>query len=355
MKGSAATALYGSRASAGVIMITTKRGKILKEGEKAPIGVSLSSGFTFSKIDKSTFPTYQDQYGAGYGYGDPPAFAFRTTSGSLTTNDPINDPLVRWVQTTEDASFGPKFDGQPIWGWYSVDPESPWYKQSKPWEFTKNGPITFFETPLTYTNTIAIEKATDFSSVRLSYTNYNSKGLQPNSSLKRNNVVLSGQWNINKRLTVSGTANYIIQNGKGRNGTGYNGNIVTNFRQWQQTNLDFKDLKTAYELTHRNLTWNYNSSLNYPIYTNNPYWDAYENYETDQRNRFIGNASVNYKVAGWLDVYGRISADSYYELQEERRAVGSVFYALWTCERSRQSHSQVIFAGIILSASTILT
>ncbi len=323
LKGSAATALYGSRASAGVIMITTKRGKILNEGENAPIGVSLSSGFTFSKIDISTFPTYQDQYGAGYGYGDPPAFAFRTTSGSLTTNDPINDPLVRWVQTTEDASFGPEFDGQPIWGWYSVDPESPWYKQSKPWEFTKNGPITFFETPLAYTNTIAIDKATDFSSVRLSFTNYNATGLQPNSSLKRNNVTLSGQWNINKRLTVSGTANFIKQNGKGRNTTGYNGNIVTNFRQWQETNLDFKDLKTAYELTKRNLTWNYNSSLNYPIYSDNPYWDAYENYETDSRNRFIGNASVNYKIADWLDAYGRISADSYYEMQEERRAVGS--------------------------------
>jgi TonB-linked SusC/RagA family outer membrane protein len=324
LKGSAATALYGSRASAGVIMITTKRGKILKEGEKAPIGVSLSTGFTFSKIDKSTFPTYQGQYGAGYGYGDPPAFAYRTTSGSLTTNDPINDPLVRWVQTTEDASFGPAFDGQPIWGWYSVDPESPWYKQSKPWEFTKNGPITFFETPVTYTNTLAIEKATDFSAVRLSYTNYSATGLQPNSSLKRDNVTLSGQWNINKRLTVSGTANYIKQNGKGRNVTGYNGNIVTNFRQWQQTNLDFKDLKTAYDLTQRNLTWNYNSALNYPIYSNNPYWDAYQNYETDGRTRFIGNASVNYKVADWLDVYGRVSADSYSELQEERRAVGSV-------------------------------
>ena len=324
LKGSAATALYGSRASAGVIMITTKKGTILKEGEKAPIGVSLSSGFTLSTIDKSTFPTYQDQYGAGYGYGDPPDFALRTTTGSLTTNDPINDPLVRWVQTTEDASYGPRFDGQPVWGWYSVDPESPWYKQSRPWEFTKNGPITFFETPLIYTNTIAIEKATDFSSVRLSYTNYNGKGLQPNSSLKRNNVVLSGQWNINKRLTVSGIANYIVQKGKGRNVTGYNGNIVTNFRQWQQTNLDFKDLKTAYDLTQRNLSWNYNSDLNFPLYSDNPYWDAYQNYETDGRTRFIGNASINYKVADWLDVYGRISADSYVEMQEERRAVGSV-------------------------------
>ena len=324
LKGSAATALYGSRASAGVIMITTKRGKILAEGEKAPIGVSLSSGFTISSIDKSTFPTYQDQYGAGYGYGDPPAFAYRTSSGSLTTSDPVNDPLVRWLQTQEDASFGPKFDGLPIWGWYSVDPESPWYKQSKPYEYTKNGPITFFEKPMTYTNTVAIDKATDFSSLRFSYTNYNTQGLLPNSSLKRNNVMLNGQWNVNKRLTVTGTANYILQKGKGRNATGYNGNITTNFRQWQQTNLDFMDLKTVYDLTGRNLTWNYNSSLNYPIFTNNPYWDAYQNYETDSRNRFIGNASVNYKVTNWLDVFGRISADSYYELQEERRAVGSV-------------------------------
>ena len=324
LKGSAATALYGSRASAGVIMITTKKGKILREGEKAPIGISLSSSFTFGKIDKSTFPTYQKLYGPGYGYGDPPAFAYRTTSGSLTTSDPVNDPLVRWIQTTEDASFGPAFDGQPVWGWYSVDPESPWYKQSKPYEFSKHGPITFFETPMTFTNSVAIEKATDFSSVRLSYTNYDTKGLQPNSSLKRHNLSLSGTWNITKKLTAAADASYILLNGKGRNATGYNGNIVTNFRQWQEVNLDFHDLKTAYELTHRNLTWNYNSALNYPIYSDNPYWDAYENYETDSRNRFIGDASVNYKITDWIDLFGRVSADTYYEMQEERRAVGSV-------------------------------
>ncbi|HEX2967515.1 MAG TPA: SusC/RagA family TonB-linked outer membrane protein [Bacteroidales bacterium] len=324
LKGSAATALYGSRASAGVIMITTKKAKLLSEGQSAPIGVSVNSGFTFSKIDKSTFPTYQDQYGAGYGSGYTPPFAYRTISGELTTDDPVNNPLVRWVQMTEDASFGPAFDGQPVWGWYSVDPESPWYMQSKPWQFAKNGPITFFETPYVFTNTVAIEKATDASSVRLSYTNYNGKGLQPNSSLKRNNVNLNGQWNITKKLTVTGIANYIKQNGQGRNATGYNGNIATNFRQWQETNLDFKDLKTAYELTQRNLTWNYNSALNYPQYSNNPYWDAYQNYETDSRNRFIGNASVNYKVTNWFDIFGRIAADTYYELQEERRAIGSV-------------------------------
>ena len=43
--------------------------------------------------------------------------------------------------------------------------------------YTKNGPITFFETPLHLQNTVAVEKATDFSSLRLSYTNYNATGI----------------------------------------------------------------------------------------------------------------------------------------------------------------------------------
>jgi TonB-dependent SusC/RagA subfamily outer membrane receptor len=243
LKGSAATALYGSRASGGVIMITTKKGKLAKAGEKSKIGVSVNSSYTTSSIDKSTFPTYQDQYGAGYdGTNAPNAFIKRTTSGSLTTTNPA-DPLVRWVDMTQDGSFGPKFDGQPVWGWYSVDPESPWYKQSKPWEFSKNGPLTFFETPRTFTNTVAIDKSTEFGTMRTSYTNYNTEGLMPNSSLNKDNLTLNGTWNITNKLTVSASANYIKQKAKGRNTTGYNGNLVSNFRQWLQTNLDFKDQK----------------------------------------------------------------------------------------------------------------
>ena len=325
LKGSAATALYGSRASGGVIMITTKKGKLAKAGEQSKIGVSVNSSFTTSTIDKSTFPTYQNLYGAGYnGTNVPTAFGYRTTSGSLTTSDPVNDPLVRWVDMAQDASFGPKFDGQPVWGWYSVDPESPWYKQSKPWEFSKHGPLTFFETPRTFTNTVAIDKSSEFGTMRMSYTNYNTEGLMPNSSLNKDNLTLNGTWNITDKITVAASANYIKQKAKGRNTTGYNGNLISNFRQWLETNLDYQDQKTVYELTHRNITWNYNAGLTGPIYSDNPYWMMNENFQNDSRTRFIGNASINYKITSWLDVFGRVSADSYYELQEERRAVGSV-------------------------------
>ena len=62
LKGAAATALYGSRAANGVIMITTKKGQARKG-----IGVTINAGVTFSKVDNSTLPKIQKEYGGGYG------------------------------------------------------------------------------------------------------------------------------------------------------------------------------------------------------------------------------------------------------------------------------------------------
>ena len=324
LKGSAATALYGSRASGGVIMITTKKGTVGKKG----IGVTVNSNIAFKTIDKSTFPTYQQSYGAGYGaiYGPTKKgwFDRRTASGSLTTADAVNDPLADWVVTTEDGSYGAKFDGHPVYGWYSVDPQSPWYKQTKPWQAAKNGPITFFEKPVTYTNSVSIDNATENGMVRMSYTNYKTSDLMPNSDLHKDNFLLNGSWNVTKKLTATASANFTRQAATGRPQTGYSDNIVSNMRQWYETNMDYADQKTAYFLTKRNLTWNYNSALNYPIYTDNPYWQRYENYENDSRNRIVGNMALNYKITSWLDAYARVSVDDYAEKQEERRAVGSV-------------------------------
>ena len=337
LKGSSAAALYGSRASGGVIMITTKKGK---EGVNG-IGVSINSSVTMSTIDKSTFPTYQDQYGAGYGqfYG-PTAdgwFERRTSSGNKTTTDPVNDPLLDWVPTTEDASYGAKFDGHPVWGWYSVDPESPWYKQSKPWLAAKNGAITFFDKPVTYSNSIAIDKSFTTGSLRMSYNNYNTKGLLPNSKLNKDNFLVNGTWNVTKRFTASASANFIKQSATGRNSTGYNDNILSNMRQWAETNLDYKDQLEAYNATQRNLTWNYNSKLNYPIYTDNPYFQRYQNYQNDTRIRTIGNMAVTYKIFDWLDVFSRVAVDAYSEFQEERRAFGSVATAFGVSRTNQKS------------------
>ena len=317
LKGAAASALYESRAANGVVMITTKKGSKKDKG----IGISINSGVTIGSVDKSTFPTYQEQYGAGYGayYDDPSGFFWYEDVDGDGTPDLIT-PL------TEDASYGAAFDENlMVYQWDAFDSESSNYKTATPWVAAENGPITFFETPIVYSNSVSIDNSFDKGNYRMSYSNHDESGLLPNSELKRNNFLMNMSYDLTEKLTASGSANFIQTDALGRNSTGYNDNIMSGFRQWWQVNTDLQDQKDAYFATKRNVTWNYAATDNSsPIYWDNPYWTRYENYETDTRKRIVGNMALNYKLTDWLDVYGRVSVDSYNELQEERRNVGSV-------------------------------
>jgi TonB-linked SusC/RagA family outer membrane protein len=330
LKGSAATALYGSRAANGVIMITTKKGGAPGSGRKG-VGVTLNSGVTYGFVDKSTFPQYQQDYGGGYGhYYDGPGnnwyMRYINTDGSITVNPKdASSKLTQWVTTSEDASYGAKFDGSPVYQWDAVDPQSPNYLKATPWVAAPNGNITFFQHPVTFNNSVSLENGSSAGNYRLNYTNYKQNGLMPNSELVKNNVSLSGSWNVNNKLTVTGFGNYSLNKGTGRNSTGYNDNILGSMRQWMETNVDVKELKSMYDLTQRNVTWNWaDPSDATPIYWDNYYWTRWQNYESDKRNRFIGNLGATYKITDWINVFGRFSVDTYDELQEERRAVGSV-------------------------------
>ncbi len=317
LKGAAATALYGSKAANGVIMITTKSGSKAGKG----VGVTLNSNVSFGVIDKSTWPKYQHEYGAGYGpYYD-------TLDNRFWAYD-VNGDGVKDLVTpmTEDASFGAKFDPNlMVYQWDAFDPASPNYLKATPWVAGAHDPTDFFETPVTLTNTLAIDKAYDQGDFRLAYTNYNLQGMIPNSELKRNNFSAKTTLKVTDRLTVSGFGNYIRTDAVGRNQTGYSGGAAASFRQWWETNVDILQQKDAYLATRRNVTWNYSAPFNLsPIYWDNPYWQAYENYENDTRNRVVGYATLNYKLADWVDLFGRVATDSYSEFQEDRRAVGSV-------------------------------
>ncbi|AIZ40290.1 SusC/RagA family TonB-linked outer membrane protein [Cellulophaga baltica] len=339
LKGAAASALYGSRAANGVIMITTKKGKTTNG-----IGVTVSSGVTFGTVDKSTFAKYQDQYGAGYGPGgdvigtdiDGEDIFWEDQPGAVTPRDSyfINRDLNGDGQYTDlfvnhgdDASYGGRFDPNLlVYQWDSFDPASPNYQTATPWINAKNGPITFFETPVTTTNSVSLEKGFEDGSLRLNYTLFDQSGLLPNSSIKKHNISMSGTAKLNDKFTVSGYSNYIKTSGLGRNSTGYGDNIVGMFKQWWQTNVDIQDLQDIYKSTGRNVTWNPSTTDAgaAPAYWDNPYWTRFENYQNDSRSRFIGNISLNYQFNDWLSGMARIATDTYSELQEERRANGSV-------------------------------
>jgi hypothetical protein len=99
---------------------------------------------------------------------------------------------------------------------------------------------------------------------------------------------------------------------------------MSSFRQWYQVNTDLGLQKELYDKTKRNITWNPSGYDNLaPAYWDNPYWVRNENYETDNRNRFIGYAQLDWDITSDLKAMGRYSIDSYGELQEERKAVGS--------------------------------
>ncbi|MEI7895452.1 MAG: SusC/RagA family TonB-linked outer membrane protein [bacterium] len=332
LKGSAATALYGSRAANGVIMITTKKGAKTPGSEKKGIGVTFNTAATMGFVDKTTFVDYQKDYGGGYGaYYDGPGsywyMRYINADGTITIDpkDPATSKLTQWTVTSEDASYGAKFDGSSVYQWDAVDPQSPNYLKATPWKAAANGPITFFEKPVTFVNSLSLENSFKGGNYRVGYTNFTQNGMLPNSKLVKNNVSLNATWNVTDRLTVTGYGNYSLNKATGRNSTGYNDNIMGSFRQWYQVNVDIQQQKDMYELTKRNATWNYADPSNAnPIFWDNPYWTRYKNFESDSRNRFIGNVALTYKIADWLNIFGRISVDTYSELQEERRAVGSV-------------------------------
>ncbi|HRO71978.1 MAG TPA: TonB-dependent receptor plug domain-containing protein, partial [Chitinophagaceae bacterium] len=313
LKGAAASALYGSRGSNGVILVTTKKGK-------KGLGVTLNTGVFRSDILRNTFPTYQKRYGAGYGS----YFDMYDVNGD-GTDDEV-------APTYDDASWGTAFDpARLVYQWTSFDPSSPNFGKPLPWVGAKHDPAYFFEKPYSFNNSVFIEAGGDKATFALGYTRNDNSGILPNSKLSKDLLNMNAAYNITEKLTAGFSGNYSRIKGRGRFGTGYDGanalNLMTNFRQWWQVNVDLKDLKDAYFRNHQNATWNQHfgpSGELQPEFWDNPYFTRYQSYESDGRDRFFGNAYLSYTPLSWLNVMGRFSLDSYEEIEEERKALKSV-------------------------------
>ena len=317
LRGAAASALYGERAANGVIIIETKKGS-----KNKGLGVSVRSSVMFSNADKSTLPKYQQKYGAGYGP------YYQSEDGYFNLSDINGDGVLdETTPFTEDASFGAAFDpDRMIYQWNSIYPGLDTYQQATPWVAAENTPNDLWETGYTMINSVALDGGTDKSTYRVGFTNLDQEGSLPNSNIKRNNIKFSGSHDLSDKLRVASNVNFIKTDGKGRYGTGYDDlNVMQSFRQWYQMNVGLHEQRDAYFNTGRNITWNSNGPNNLtPIYFDNPYFTRYENYQTDTRNRYFGNINLNYEINDVFSVLGRFTFDTYSELQEERKNVGTV-------------------------------
>jgi TonB-linked SusC/RagA family outer membrane protein len=321
LKGPNGSALYGSRGANGVILITTKKAK-------RGLGITVNSSVSFGSVDKSTLPKYQNEYGGGYGsaYGDNDYFLHRDING-----DGVQDLV---VPLDADGSLGARFDPNLlVYQSDAFDPFSPNFGKATPWVAAANGVETFFVKPVSNNQSIFITNGGDQGSFKLGYTRNDENGYMPNSNVLKNALDFSASYNVTPKLTASAAINMTRTDGKGRYGSGYQSdNIMNSFRQWFQTNVDLKEQKDRYFGSGgQNATWNPTSPTNTrAIFWDNPYFIRYQNYETDSRNRYFGNTSLNYKVLPWLNVLGRVTVDNYNQIQEERRQVGSTGISNYT-------------------------
>ena len=316
LKGAAATALYGSRAANGVIMITTKKGS-----RKDGMGISINSTFTLTSVDSETLPVYQKSYGAGYGPFYDSADGY---FGLFDVNGDGTDDLT--TPFTEDASYGAPFDPSlNVYQWNSLFQGLDTYLQPTPWVAGANDPNYIWEEGITTINTVALDGQTENSAFRLSITNFFQEGNLPNSEIKRNTINFSASHQLTEKLKASTVFNFVKADGLGRYATGYDGNNeIISFRQWWQVNVDMEEQRDAYFRLRQNATWNPLGADNTrPIYANNAYWGWYENFTTDTRNRYFGNFVLNYEINDWLSALARFTFDTFNELREERTEVGS--------------------------------
>src|SRR5690606_21385160 len=163
LKGAAATALYGSRAANGAIVITTKSGK----GRKG-IGITVSSGVMISTIDESTFPMHQQEYGGGYGAVNGPNGNSYFNMADMD-GDGVLDLIAPYNQY---GGWGAAYDPNLlVYQWNSVYPESPNYGVPTPWVKPEHGAIYMFDSPVTLSNSISLAGNSEDANYRLSYSN----------------------------------------------------------------------------------------------------------------------------------------------------------------------------------------
>ena len=273
LKGGAAAALYGSRASNGVIIITTKNG-LGSEG----LGIEINSTTQFDTLNTSLWDT-QTTYGAG-SLGSAP-------SNSTSAMDNM------W------SAWGAKMSGQLVPQFDGV---------SRPYVYSDNKD-KFYRTGTTYSNTISFSTANENGNTRFSLTNLDNDDISPNSSLDRNQIGVNTSQQLGDNLRVDANMKYILEDQSGNprlsDGPGNANWIINNYApsmdvDWAKgPNGDGRnDDLTEYRATPS-------------IYIQNP-WFAQNYYVNDaEKERFIGSINARLDLTDFLYIRGRVGTDRY--------------------------------------------
>lgn len=268
LTGAAAAALYGSDAANGAIVITTKKGK---EGR---LNITVNSNTEIS----NTFitPRFQNRYGTG---------------SSLSANDQIHS----WGKLLNSANS------------YGFDPIS-----------------DYFQTGITGTESISLSTGTDKNQTYVSAAAVNSRGIVPNNKYSRYNFTFRNTTTfLDDKMTLDVGATYVLQKDQNMINQGtYNNPVVGAYLFPRGGDWDEIKMYEHYDQT-RKLNTQYWPVGDAGIVMQNPYWINYRQLRNNNKDRYMLNASLNYKILDWLSVSGRVRLDNSINTYTEKYYAGT--------------------------------
>lgn len=318
LKGPSAAALYGSRGANGVIQITTKDGS----STQGDLGVSYTASATVSEA--YNFMDYQNQYGGGAA-----GSTFQTTVGDPYKIDGPDDQYV--AQYATDESWGPRLDGRLVRQWYSWDDVNGMQGQATPWVAHPDAVSDFLRRGTTLSNNLAFSQDGEDYSYRLGLNTRNQGSVMPNGKLERYQVSFNGSTELSDDISATAFGRYGYTDVKGRSGSGYGfeENPFAAFNTFTQRQLNYgsDSYMRDYERPNgQQRGWNYDGipgatgSETQFKFTDNPYVNRYENFQTDDEQRFFGKAELNYDLSEAFTGSYMVSTDFRTERRENRRA-----------------------------------
>jgi TonB-linked SusC/RagA family outer membrane protein len=273
LKGPSAAALYGNRASNGVIIITTKSGKAGKTS------VSLSSNFMASTAYNLT--NFQNEYGQGDGG--------------------VYNPI-------SVSSWGGKLDGRQVSAWQLAT--NPNYAGPATTDYSPqpNNVIDFYKTGYNLANTLSITSGNEKAQGYFSYTNTRAEGIVGGNALDRHNLNLRLTSKLSDKLSLDVKTNYIVQSidnllRTGEESIGTSAYLLPRSIKFNEYK-DFEYTDAAGQLQQNYFIDEAGSP------GGNPYWSALRNDKRDdKRNRFIGLASLKYDLTSNISLQVRTGLD----------------------------------------------
>ncbi|RNC64189.1 SusC/RagA family TonB-linked outer membrane protein [Proteiniphilum sp. X52] len=349
LKGASASALYGSEAANGVVMITTKSGKGVQG-----FGVDFNASLTADVV--AYMPKYQTTFGPGVRVGS------RIASGSDADgwyNRTDRNGTMRQTFYPTTTYFGPKYDGRDVL-YYDGTMRKYSPITSDPWS-------DVFRTGLTQQYNLAIVRGDEKGNTRLSYTYVDNLPTQYNSTYDKHNFNLTGSQKISEALSVDYAVNYILTNIKNRpyrisrltnNFGGMFGAFddVNYLREHTMTSLGYKNM--AYN-NSKHLTPDEGFEWTPSTYAlvDEYYWNIYGREQLEKNNRLIASVTPTWRIIDGLTLRGRMATDLIVDKMErkEKTEQSTLFNEFTGYYGLTNSRYEIYYGDIMLTYDTNLT